>query len=122
MMSIKLGGIDKSCQSDRHVEDADDNKDIKAVIEGSDSMHGKGGFESEDIKMEPIDLETEIKDECPVAEVNNNVGDDRTVTSIAAGEGTQERSCPKSDSMSVKRRGDRKGSFGVDARMRKIVG
>ena len=100
MMSIKLDGVDKSCQSDLHVEDAE-NKDIKPVIEGSDSMHGKGGFESEFIKMELIDVDTEIKGECLVADVNNNIGDDRTVTSIAAGEGTREMSSPKSDSISV---------------------
>ena len=114
MMSIKLEGVDKSCQSDLHVKDAE-NQDIKHVIEGSDSTHGKGGLESEVIKMEPIDVYTEIKEECLVADVNNNIGDYRTVE-------TQEMSCPKSDRMSVKRSGDREGSFGTDKKKRKIVG
>ena len=75
-------------------------------------------------------METEIKEECLkfpgfvesmrlVADVNNNDVDDRTVTSISAEEGTQEKSSPKSDRMSIKRGGDQAGSFGTDAKMRK---
>ena len=56
----------------------------------------------------------------PPPDVNNNVGDDRT--SLAAGEGTQEKSSPKSDIMSIKRSGDQEGSFGTDSKMRKTVG
>ena len=138
MFSIKLEGVDKSCQSDLPVDENPDVKnEIKPVIEDTDRMHGKGRFESEAIKMEPIDVDTEIKEECPklasfdeamrlVAEVNNNIVENRTVTSKTAVEGTKERSIdsnPNSDRMpvKVKKGGDQEESFGTDSKKRKIV-